>query len=230
MPTCADGGHGVNWKCGAQPVRPEGCSSAMLRRAVLFVIMISGVSLVVWSGVRNLRQRRLDAEHRAQTQAVIVPAEAQQAPIESPLRGKPAPAFSLVDLNGKKVTLNDFKGHPLLVNFWGTYCGPCKIEMPWLEEFHKKYAGQGFEVVGVTYDSEVGKETIEKSTRQLGVTYPILLSDSKAEKAYLSGSEVLPMSFYVNRSGRIIEVTAGIDGNGKEQLEAIVKKTIASND
>jgi len=203
----------------------------MFRRVALLLILACGVSLIVWSGLHNIRQRRVDADRRAQTQAVIVPAQSQQAPVDSPMRGKPAPAFSLVDLNGKKVTLNDFKGHPLLVNFWGTYCGPCKIEMPWLEEFHKKYAAQGFQVVGVTYDSEVGKDTIEKNTKQLGVTYPILLSDSKAEKAYLSGSEVLPMSFYVNRTGKIIEVTAGIsDGNGKEQLEAIVQKTIASND
>lgn len=202
----------------------------MLRRSVLLLVMISGISLVLWAGLRNMRQRRLEAEHRAQAQAVIVPAESQQAPAESPLRGKPAPAFTLVDLNGKKVSLKDFKGHPLLLNFWGTYCGPCKIEMPWLEEFHKKYAAQGFEVVGVTYDSEVGKDTIEKDTKQLGVTYPILLSDSKAEKAYLSGTEVLPMSFYVNRTGKIIEVTAGIEDNGKQQLEAMVQKTIASND
>jgi thiol-disulfide isomerase/thioredoxin len=200
----------------------------MLRRAVLLLVMIGGVSLVLWSGLHNIRQRRLEAEHRGQMQAVIVPAAGPQtSAVTSGLLDKPAPAFSLLDLNGKKVSLKDFKGHPLLVNFWGTYCGPCKIEMPWLEEFHKKYAGQGFEVVGVTYDSEVGKETIAKSTRQLGVTYPILLSDRNAEKAYLSDSEVLPMSFYINRTGRVVEVTAGI--NDKAELESIVQKTIASN-
>src|ERR1035441_7728483 len=97
-------------------------------------------------------------------------------------------------LNGKKVSLSDFKGHPLVLNFWGTYCAPCKVEMPWLEEFSKKYASDGFEVVGVTYDSEVGKATIGKDTQKLGVTYPILLSDPAIEKAYLSDTEVLPRS------------------------------------
>ena len=189
--------------------------------------MIGGIGLVVWSGVQNYRQRRLNAERRQQTQAVLVRAPETDADTPSPLLGKAAPDFTLVDLSGKKVSLKDFKGHPLLVNFWGTYCDPCKIEMPWLEELHKKYASQGFEVVGVTYDSEVGKEKIEKSTQQLGVTYPILLSDPKAEKAYLSDSEVLPMSFYVDRAGKIIQVTAGL--GGKDQLEAMVKKTIAAN-
>src|ERR1035441_5851922 len=65
----------------------------------------------------------------------------------------------------KNVSLSDFKGKPLVVNFWGTYCAPCKIEMPWLEELSKKYAADGFEVLGVTYDSEVGKETISKDVK-----------------------------------------------------------------
>lgn len=188
--------------------------------------MIGGIGLVVWSGVQNLHHRRLEAQRRAD-QAVIVRAP-EPDPSTSPLLGKPAPDFTLVNLQGKKVSLKDFKGHPLLLNFWGTYCDPCKIEMPWLEEFQKKYSSQGFEVVGVTYDAEVGRDKIAASTRQLGVTYPILLSDSDAEKAYLSDSEVLPMSFYVDRSGKIVQVTAGL--GGKDQLEAMVKKTIAAND
>ena len=191
--------------------------------------MIGGVGLVVWSGIQNYRQRRLEFQRRQQAQAILVrtPQTDTDPNAPSPLLGKPAPEFSLVDLSGKKVSLEDFKGHPLLLNFWGTYCDPCKIEMPWLEEFSKKYAGQGFEVVGVTYDSEVGKDKIAKSTKQLGVTYPILLSDPKAEKDYLSNTEVLPMSFYVDRKGKIVQVTAGL--GGKDQLEAMVKKTIAAD-
>jgi thiol-disulfide isomerase/thioredoxin len=189
--------------------------------------MIGGIGLVVWSGVENVRHRRVEADRRQQSQAVLVRAPEADPNAPSPLLGKPAPDFTLVDLSGKKVSLKDFKGHPLLLNFWGTYCDPCKIEMPWLEEFHKKYANEGFEVVGLTYDSEVGNAMIAKSTHQLGVTYPILLSDQKSEKDYLSDSEVLPMSFYVDRAGKIIEVTAGLGGKG--QLEAMVQKTIAAN-
>jgi hypothetical protein len=99
--------------------------------------------------------------------------------------------------------------------------------MPWLEEFSHKYAADGFKVVGVTYDAEVGNATIAKSVHNLGVTYPILLSDAKAEKDYLSDSEVLPMSFWVNRSGKVIEVTAGL--GSKDQLEAMIKETVTAN-
>jgi thiol-disulfide isomerase/thioredoxin len=190
--------------------------------------MVAGLSLVVWSGWHNIRARN---KARLDNHVTLIPNSASTSTsddpaADSPLRGKPAPALSLVDLSGKKVSLSDFKGHPLIVNFWGTYCAPCKLEMPWLEEFSHKYASQGLEVVGVTYDSEVGKDTISKDTQKLGVTYPILLSTPKAEKDWLSDSEVLPMSFYVDKTGKVIEVTAGL--GPKDDLEAMVKKTIAS--
>lgn len=196
-------------------------------------MMVAGISLVVWSGYQNIRERRLAAQAREANHVTLIPdttsasgTSSATADAPSPLLGKPAPPLSLVDLSGKQVSLSDFKGHPLVVNFWGTYCAPCKIEMPWLETFSKKYAGDGFDVIGVTYDSEVGKEKITKDVQKLGVTYPILLSDSKAEKDYLSDTEVLPMSFYVDRTGKVIQVTAGL--GSEDQLEAMVKQTIAA--
>jgi thiol-disulfide isomerase/thioredoxin len=98
--------------------------------------------------------------------------------------------------------------------------------MPWLQEFSQKYAPEGLAVVGITYDSEVGRDIIARTTQKLGVTYPILLSTPKAEKDYLAGTEALPMSFYVDRAGGIIQVTAGL--GSKDELESMVKETIAS--
>jgi thiol-disulfide isomerase/thioredoxin len=192
--------------------------------------MIAGISLVVWSGWHNLRERHRAIQAQQQTRVDLVPdttASSDSPAAQSPLRGKPAPAFTLMDITGNKVSLSDFKGHPLVVNFWGTYCAPCKLEMPWLQEFSKKYAADGFEVLGVTYDAEVGKDLIAKDTRKLGVTYPILLSDPNVEKAYLSDTEVLPMSFYVDKAGKVIEVTVGL--GAKDELEAMVKETIAAD-
>ena len=199
----------------------------MARKALLLLILIAGITLVLWAGWHNLRDRRLAMQQRNQVQLVREEASPEAEAAESPLNGKPAPQFTLEDLTGKKVSLSDFKGHPLLLNFWGTYCAPCKIEMPWLEQLNKKYSSDGFHVIGITYDSEVGKDTIAEDTRELGVTYPILLSTPKAEKDYLSDSEVLPTSFYVDRTGKIVAVTAGL--GGKDQLESMIKKTIAAD-
>jgi len=202
-----------------------------MRRAILLLMMAAGIALVVWSGWKNWSQRRSAMQAQQQDRVDLMPDNAGSAASyaytdQSPLRGKPAPAFTLLDLNGKKVSLSDFKGRPLVVNFWGTYCAPCKIEMPWLEEFSKKYAPDGLQIVGITYDSEAGRDTIARDAQQLGVTYPILLSTPKAEKDYLSGTDALPMSFYVDKTGKVIEVTAGL--GSKDELESMVKETIAS--
>ncbi len=202
-----------------------------MRRAILLLMMAAGLALVVWSGWKNWSQRRSAMQAQPQGRVDLMPDNAGSAASyaytdQSPLRGKPAPAFTLLDLNGKKVSLSDFKGRPLVVNFWGTYCAPCKIKMPWLEEFSKKYAPDGLQIVGITYDSEAGRDTIARDAQQLGVTYPILLSTPKAEKDYLSGTDALPMSFYVDKTGKVIEVTAGL--GSKDELESMVKETIAS--
>lgn len=200
-----------------------------MRRALLLLTMFSGLALVFWSGYHNLRDRRA-AELPQANKVALIPDSADTASSDStatsPLRGKPAPAFTLADLDGKNVSLSDFRGHPMVVNFWGTYCAPCKLEMPWLEEFSHKYAADGFKVIGVTYDSEVGVPTISKDVKTLGVTYPILLSTPTAEKDWLSDSEVLPMSFYLDKTGKVIEVTAGL--GSKDQLEAMVKETVTA--
>jgi len=143
------------------------------------------------------------------------------------MRGKAAPAFTLVALDGKKVSLSDYKGHPVLVNFWATWCGPCKVEMPWFEEFNKQYAAQGLVILGLADDVDAGKDTIAKVAKKTGVTYPILLTDGKVQKLYSpEGMDYLPMSFYVDRNGVIVEETAGL--GGKDQIEAHIKKAIAS--
>jgi thiol-disulfide isomerase/thioredoxin len=141
------------------------------------------------------------------------------------MRGKAAPSFVLTSIDGKKVSLADYKGRPVLVNFWATWCGPCKVEMPWFEEFRKQYAAQGFEILGLTDDVDAGKEAIAEVAGRAGVTYPILLTDGKVQTAY-GGLDVLPMSFYVDRNGVIVEQTAGL--GSKDQIEANIKKTIAS--
>jgi thiol-disulfide isomerase/thioredoxin len=201
------------------------------RSGLLFGVMIVGIALMLWAGWHNLRERRLAMERAQENHVVLVPdkaggAEQGTTDIEQPhMRGKVAPAFTLTDLEGKKVSLSDYKGRPVLVNFWATWCGPCKVEMPWFEEFQKQYAAQGFQILGLTDDVDAGKDTITKVAHRIGVSYPILLTDGKVQAAY-GGLDVLPMSFYVNRNGVVVEETAGL--GSKDEIEAHIKKTIAS--
>jgi thiol-disulfide isomerase/thioredoxin len=206
-------------------------SSNVKRNALVFGVMIVGIALLLWAGWHNLRERKLAMQKAEENHVVLVPdkaADAGQATTDSEqprFRGKAAPAFTLTDLDGKKVSLSDYKGRPVLVNFWATWCGPCKVEMPWFEEFHKQYAAQGFEILGLTDDVDAGKDTITKVAHKIGVSYPILLTDGKVQTSY-GGLDVLPMSFYVDRNGVVVEETAGL--GSKDEIEAHIKKTIAS--
>lgn len=209
--------------------------STIVKRSVLVLVaMVAGVAVILWAGVHNMRDRRQRMRAQEERESAMMPdlkLKPGESPMDSnkdapsPLEHKPAPLFTLSDLNGKKVSLSDFKGKPLVVNFWATWCGPCKVEMPWFEEFRKKYAAQGFEILGVADDPDAGKDAIASTARKLGVTYPILLVDPGMEKAY-GDPEVLPMSFYVDKTGKITEVTAGL--GTKDELEANIKQTVAS--
>ena len=143
---------------------------------------------------------------------------------DAPLKGKPAPAFTLVNLAGKKVSLSDYKGRPVIVNFWATWCAPCKLEMPWFQEFRSKYSGQGFEVLGIAED-EAPKDEIEKTAKKVNVTYPILLTDGKVAPAY-GGVDSLPTSFYIDRKGVIVTETIGLAS--KDEVEANIRKLVES--
>jgi len=203
--------------------------SNVKRSALVLGVMVVGIALLLWAGWHNLRERRLAMQKAQESRVVLVPEKAGQTgqpPAEGyHLRGKTAPTFVLTNLEGKKVSLSDYKGRPVLVNFWATWCGPCKVEMPWFEEFRKQYAGQGFEILGLADDVDAGKDTIAKVAQKTGVSYPILLTDGKVQTAY-GGLDVLPMSFYVDRNGLVVEETAGL--GSKDEIEANIKKTIAS--
>lgn len=203
----------------------------MKRSALVLGVMIVGISLMLWAGWHNLRERRIAMQKADANHVMLVPGNpAQNGGPETDdgskrLEGKAAPGFTLTSLDGKKVSLADYKGRPVLVNFWATWCGPCKVEMPWFEELRKQYAAQGFEILGLADDVDAGKDAIAKVVRQTGVTYPILLTDGKVQTAY-GGLDYLPMSFYIDRNGIVVEVTAGL--GSKDELEANIKKTIAS--
>jgi thiol-disulfide isomerase/thioredoxin len=223
----------INWRYGSGECACR--KDVNVKRSGLVLgVMVVGIALLLWAGWHNLRERRLAMQKAQENHVVLVPDKAGQAgqsgesAVEGELpklRGKAAPGFMLTDLDGKKVSLSDYKGRPVLVNFWATWCGPCKVEMPWFEEFRKQYAGQGFEILGLTDDADAGKDVIAKTAKKTGVDYPILLTDGKVQKAY-GGLDVLPMSFYVDKNGVIVEETAGL--GSKDEIEANIKKTIAA--
>ena len=118
---------------------------------------------------------------------------------------KPAPDFVLQDEQGREVKLSDFRGKVVLLNFWATWCGPCKIEMPWFVEFQRQYKDQGFSVVAISLDEE-GWEVVRPFTEEYKLNFPVLLgSDETADQ--FGGVAALPTTFVIDKEGRIFNTT-----------------------
>jgi len=124
------------------------------------------------------------------------------------LMGNLAPDFELQTLDGKNLKLSDLRGKAVLLNFWATYCGPCKIEMPWFVELQKEYGPQGFQIVGVAMD-DASNEDIAKFAKEMGVNYPILLGTESVGQSY-GGVNALPTTFFLDRDGKLIAREFGL--------------------
>jgi cytochrome c-type biogenesis protein len=133
-----------------------------------------------------------------------------------------APDFSLESLDGKSMRLSDLRGRAVLLNFWATWCSPCKIEMPWFIELQKQYAGQGLQIVGVAMD-DASKEDIAKFAKDMGVNYPILIGKEAVGDQY-GGIPALPETFFIGRDGKLIDKIIGLKGKG--EIEDDIKKAL----
>jgi thiol-disulfide isomerase/thioredoxin len=122
--------------------------------------------------------------------------------------GKPAPDFTLQTLDGKNVSLSSLRGKGVLLNFWATWCGPCKIEMPWFVELQKEYGSQGLQIVGVAMDDSSTQE-IQNFVKEMGVNYPVLIGKEAVGQAY-GGVDVLPTTFFIDRDGKIVAREFGL--------------------
>jgi peroxiredoxin len=143
-----------------------------------------------------------------------------RAVVKDTSRRKHAPDFALKDANGKLVHLTDYQGKVVLLDFWATWCGPCKVEIPWFMEFQRKYKDRGFEVVGVSMDDD-GWKTITPYVEQKKINYRVVLGDDKTGDQY-GGLEALPTTFVIDRNGRIASIHVGLTDK-KDFSDAIEK-------
>jgi len=174
------------------------------RDPVVIIVVVMVVTLMLVFGIR--KSRRASPPAQATTSGM-----------------KMAPDFTLQSLDGKTVHLSDFRGKAILLNFWATWCEPCKVEMPWIVDLQKKYASQGLQVVGVAMD-DASPEEITKFTQQMGVNYPVVIGKDEVADSY-GGLPFLPTTFYIGRDGKIVDKVLGIKGRG--EIEDDIKKALA---
>ena len=141
-----------------------------------------------------------------------MPEQAVRAAVKDAKERKVAPNFSLKDVNGQVVKLSDYKGKVVLLNFWATWCGPCKIEIPWFKEFETSYKNQGFAVLGVAMDDD-GWEAVKPYLADKAVNYRVVVGNEQVSMLY-GDVESLPTTFVIDREGRIASTHVGLISKG----------------
>jgi thiol-disulfide isomerase/thioredoxin len=119
-----------------------------------------------------------------------------------------APQFALRDVNGRTVRLSDYRGRVVLINFWATWCPPCRAEMPDLVRLQREHGKQGLQIIGITYPPE-RKARVRRFARSVKVNYPIILG-TREIKARFSSEETLPLTVVINRDGTVSDIISGI--------------------
>jgi cytochrome c biogenesis protein CcmG/thiol:disulfide interchange protein DsbE len=207
------------------------------RNTLVLTVTLFILATFAWAGWANFEYRKQAAERllasAARGELVLNPAGGPPQ-YASPLMGKPAPEFSLEDLSGKKVSLAGYNGKALAINFWATWCAPCKIETPWLIDLRNQYAAQGFEVLGISTDDidrgdpeklSVEKKEIARFVQQMHMPYPVLIDGDTLSQPY-GGLDELPTSFFVDRNGTVVAAQLGL--TSKDEIEANIRKALGT--
>jgi thiol-disulfide isomerase/thioredoxin len=129
--------------------------------------------------------------------------------------------FKLQDLNGKTVKLSDFKGKPVLLDFWATWCQPCRDAIPGIEKLHKAYSDQGLVVLGVSMD-QGGWDSVRTFVKERGMTYIILKGTDDVSSDYQV--RTIPMLVIIDKTGKVVKRHLGIGGD--DELEKDVKAVL----
>ena len=159
---------------------------------------------------------------------VIAPYAARRAGLvrsiqQQEMRGQAAPDFALQSLNGQTVRLSDFRGKAVVVNFWATWCQPCRVEMPWFEQLQQQYGPQGFQILGIA-KNDSSKDEIASFAQKVGVSYPILIGADSVDHAY-GGVQFWPSTFFIGRDGKIVDHTYGL--KSRKAIEDDIKLALA---
>lgn len=135
--------------------------------------------------------------------------QASAAPVNKGQKArKAAPDFTLNDVNGRPVKLSDLRGKVVLLNFWATWCGPCKVEIPWFIEFEQKYKDRGLVVIGVAMDEE-GWSVVKPYIAERRINYRVVVGTEKVGLDY-GGVESLPTTFIIDKAGNIASTHVGL--------------------
>ncbi len=161
-----------------------------------------------------------------QTRLLIVTLALLIAVLSLTANADECPDFTLDDLEGELITLSDYYGEgPILINFWATWCTPCKNELPHLQDLHEKYADQGFTLITISEDSPKSQAKINPYVKSKRFTFPVLLDPDKEVLTLLQGS-TLPYRVLLDNEGNIVDTHQGFNPGDETVLEEEIVKLL----
>ena len=141
----------------------------------------------------------------------------------SGMEGQPAPDFALKSSSGENMRLSEHRGDVVMINFWATWCGPCRQEMPLLDELYTRYQRVGFNLLGVNIDDDSRRAM--KMIEELGVSFPVLF-DARKEVSKLYSVEAMPVTVLVDREGNVRHVHNGYKPGYEEKYQDQIRSLL----
>jgi peroxiredoxin len=141
-----------------------------------------------------------------------------------PRSGQPVPNFKVTTISGQQISLENYRGHVLVVDFFATWCQPCRASIPHLVEMNRKYGKQGLHVLGMSADED-GEKAVKVFAEQNRITYPVALAGESALVDF--GVRSVPVMFIIDKKGRVAEVFRGFTDEVARSVEQLIKKLLA---
>jgi cytochrome c biogenesis protein CcmG/thiol:disulfide interchange protein DsbE len=190
-------------------------------------IVATGLPLMALPVTRAIAQRCVSAcvqESSKVREFLVGPGPASSSTYVKVADRKMAPDFTVTDASGKQVSLSDFRGKTVLLNFWATWCGPCKVEIPMLNGLHQQYQDSSFTVLGVSLD-EKGWDVVKPYMKTAQFNYPVVVGGENIAGLY-GGLESVPTTLIIDKSGRIAALHVGLCKRAEYEadIDAVLKE------
>ena len=176
------------------------------RRALVLVLALGGI-LVTWAAARYAGQVESQQPASAALTALDPAAGGEKVALRFYRDPKPAPLFTATDLDGRQINMASLRGKVVIVNFWATWCGPCRAEIPDLVALQEKYKDT-LQVIGISED-EAGVDVVKRFAAEHRVNYPVVMMTPEIEKLF-PGIGALPTSFILDRESRVVQKHVGM--------------------
>jgi cytochrome c biogenesis protein CcmG/thiol:disulfide interchange protein DsbE len=209
--------------------RRDGRATRRLRCAwIVAATLATGIALMAFPAPRAFAQRCLDAcssESARIGQFFALRSRSGNVARLRPSDRRSAPDFTGTGADGNTVTLSELKGKVVLLNFWATWCAPCRVEIPWFTEFQRTYRDRGLVIVGVSFDDD-GWKSVKPYLADAKINYPVVIGNEEIDKAF-GGVAVLPETLVIDRNGRIASIRTGLVS--KAAYEAAIESALSEH-